>query len=315
MDTKKFIKNTAILAGSSVGIMYLVNQAVNYIATSTNFRQKDKTNDYQWKFGNIRYTVAGEGKPLLLIHDLDVASSSYEWNKVIALLSNTHKVYSIDLMGCGNSDKDQLTYTNYMYITLINDFIKEVIKEEADIIATGNSAAIAIMSTLVCDKIGEIILVNPYDYTVRTDMSARSMKYTHKILSCPILGTFMYNIFNSKKTIGERFDNEYYYNSGNSYYEERAVYFESLHKGNSRGKYLFASIRAHYTDVDITNALKNCPCNISIISGGENSIYSDIAEKYVENNEDICTYEIYNTAYLPQLENPQEFVHTVNTIL
>ena len=315
MDTKKLIKNTALVAGSSIGIMYLVNKAVNYIATASNFLQKDKMNNFEWKFGNVKYTVTGNGKPVLLIHDLDVASSSYEWNKVIASLSNNHKVYTLDLIGCGSSDKDQLTYTNYLYITLINDFIKEVINENTDIVATGNSASIALMSTLICDNIDDIILVNPYDYTLTTDMPVKCMKYTHKLYSCPIIGTFIFNLYNSKKKIGEKFDYEYYYHGGESMCEERAVYFESLHKGNSNGKYLFASIKAHYTDVDIRNVLKNCTNNISIITGGAKNRYNDIAEKYITLNENICTYEIYNTAYLPQLENPDEFVHTVNAVL
>ena len=315
MDTKKVIENTALIAGSSVGIMYLVNKAVNYIATASNFLQKDKMNNFEWKFGNIKYTVTGKEKPVLLIHDLDVASSSYEWNKVIASLSNNHKVYTLDLIGCGSSDKDQLTYTNYLYITLINDFINEVINENTDIVATGSSASIALMSTLICDNIDDIILVNPYDYTLTTDMPVKCMKYTHKLYSCPIIGTFIFNLYNSKKKIGEKFDYEYYYHGGESMCEERAVYFESLHKGNSNGRYLFASIKAHYTDVDIRNVLENCSNNISIITGGAKNKYNDIAEKYITLNENICTYEIYNTAYLPQLENPDEFVHTVNAVL
>ena len=315
MDTKKFIKNTALVAGSSVGIMYLVNKTVNYIATASNFLQKDKMNTYEWKFGNVKYTITGSGKPILLIHDLDVVSSSYEWNKVIASLSKNHKVYTIDLIGCGSSDKDQLTYTNYLFITLINDFIRDVINENTDIIATGNSTSIAIMSTLLCDRIDEIILVNPYDFTVTTNMPVKCMKYTHKLYSCPIIGTFIFNLYNSKKKIGERFDYEFYHHGGDSIVEERSVYFESLHKGNSNGKYLFASIKAHYTDIDIKNVLKNCTNNISIITGGTGGKYNDVADKYINLNENICTYEIYNTAYLPQLENPNEFVHTVNTIL
>ena len=315
MNTKKFIKNTAILAGTSVGIMCVVNKALNYIATMSDFRKKDYFNTYDWKFGEVRYTVKGSGKPVLLIHDLDVTSSSYEWNKIIEDLSDDHKVYALDLIGCGNSNKDQLTYTNYLFVTLINDFINNVIKEETDIVATGNSASIAIMSTQFNEKIDDIVLVNPYDFTDTTNMPVKCMKYTHQLLTCPVIGTFLFNIFNNKKTISEKFDNEYYYNSGNSICEERAVYFESLHKGNSRGKFLYASIKAHYTDVDLTNVLKNCKNNISIITGDCYDKFNDAAEKYLELSEDICTYEIYNTAYLPQLENPDEFTHTLNTIL
>ena len=91
---------------------------------------------YEWKFGKIYYTKKGDGKPLLLIHDLTTSSSAYEWNKVIDKFSKTNTVYCLDLLGCGRSDKPNLTYTNYLYVQLLTDFIKHVIGDKTDIIAT-----------------------------------------------------------------------------------------------------------------------------------------------------------------------------------
>ena len=49
----------------------------------------------------------GSGKPLLLIHDLDPSSSAYEWNQLEQQLAKDFTVYSIDLPGCGRSDKSE----------------------------------------------------------------------------------------------------------------------------------------------------------------------------------------------------------------
>lgn len=85
---------------------------------------------YHWKYGNIYYTKSGKGKPVLLIHDLDPTASSYEWKAVTKKLAENHTVYAIDLLGCGRSEKPNMTYTNYLYVQLMNEFISNVINEK-----------------------------------------------------------------------------------------------------------------------------------------------------------------------------------------
>ena len=50
--------------------------------------------------------------------------------KVIDKLAENHAVYALDLLGCGRSEKPKITYTNYLYVQLISDFIKNVIHEK-----------------------------------------------------------------------------------------------------------------------------------------------------------------------------------------
>lgn len=76
---------------------------------------------------NVYYTKEGTGKPLLLIHDLDTCTSGYEWKQLIPFLSNKYTVYTIDLLGFGRSEKANMTYTNFLYVQLISDFIKSEI--------------------------------------------------------------------------------------------------------------------------------------------------------------------------------------------
>lgn len=87
---------------------------------------------YHWKHGDIFYHVYGEkgNPPLLLIHDLTVGSSSYEWHHLARQLTDTYRIYTIDLVGCGKSDKPGITYTNYFYVQMITDFVTEVMVKE-----------------------------------------------------------------------------------------------------------------------------------------------------------------------------------------
>ena len=57
----------------------------------------------------------GHGSPLLLVHDIMPGASGYEWNAVENQLATEHTVYTIDLLGCGRSEKAEITYTNFVF--------------------------------------------------------------------------------------------------------------------------------------------------------------------------------------------------------
>ncbi len=52
---------------------------------------------------NIAYHSEGEGETVLLVHG--ITTYSFIWRKIIPLLSKKYRVITIDLLGCGQSDK------------------------------------------------------------------------------------------------------------------------------------------------------------------------------------------------------------------
>ena len=52
----------------------------------------------------------------------------------------------MDLLGCGCSDRPKITYTNFLYVQLITDFIKAVIKQPTDVLTSGLSGSFAVMA-------------------------------------------------------------------------------------------------------------------------------------------------------------------------
>ena len=103
----KLAAGTALLGLSTLTI-HMINKFVYFSATLDNLLSNPSGSYYEWKFGKIYYIKKGDGKPLLLIHDLTTSSSAYEWNKVIDKFSKTNTVYCLDLLGCGRSDKPNL---------------------------------------------------------------------------------------------------------------------------------------------------------------------------------------------------------------
>ena len=83
MSLKKNLTFFTALTGTVIGTMHVVNRIFQYISTADNMLSDDKYDYYNWRFGKITYKKTGSGSPVLLIHDLNVCSSSYEFEKSV----------------------------------------------------------------------------------------------------------------------------------------------------------------------------------------------------------------------------------------
>mgnify|MGYP000343913806 CR=1 FL=1 len=102
----------------------MVNRIIDS-ASIANTNTKTGGSYYHWKHGDIYYRLLETNiSVMLLIHDLTVWSSEYEWLKMAKVLSDTYRIYCVDLIGCGKSDKPGITYTNYFYVQMITDLSK-----------------------------------------------------------------------------------------------------------------------------------------------------------------------------------------------
>lgn len=316
MSLNKKIKTYTILTGTTLGIMHIVNRFVYHISTFNDILHDKAELYYNSKFGRIYYTKQGTGSPLLLIHDLNASSSSYEWNKVIKQLSETNTVYTIDLLGCGRSDKPNLTYTNYLYVQLITEFINNVIGENTDIVATGQSASIALMTCVNnVAAIGKVILINPDYLNPSSKIPAKLSKLCKNVLCTPIIGTFIYNIFFNKVMIEQTFRTYYYYNQSNIKDKDINAYFEASHKHKTQSKYLYASLISGYTDANLSNVLNKISNSIYIITGNGNPENESNAKEYQKLLPSIEILGIDKAKHLPQLEAPNKFIEVISKIV
>lgn len=315
MSWKKKLAAGTILAGAATVTIHMINKMIYFSATLDNLLSNPSGSFYEWKFGKIYYTKKGEGKPILLIHDLNTCSSSYEWNKVVDELSKSNTVYCMDLLGCGRSEKPCLTYTNFLYVQLITDFIKHVIGEKTDVIATGESGAFTIAACKNDSSIIEqIIMVNPYKLELLSKIPTKRTKIVTWLINLPIVGTFLYNILNKRDNIESLFINNYYYNTDKIDEEILKTYYEAAHSGDSSSKYLFASLKGSYTTINIPFCLQELNNSIYIIAGKENPFYKEYAEEYKVILPSIEIIDFEEAKYLPQLENPEDFIEQVNIL-
>ena len=313
---KKNARNLLLLSSlTGIGI-YGLNKAVSICSVMKNLLKTDDGNFFHWKYGDIYYTKYGKGKPVILIHDLVPDSSSYEWEKVIKQLSKHHTVYALDLLGCGRSDKPNMTYSNFLFVQLISDFIRTIVTEQADIIATGNSCSFALMACNMNPELfDKIIIVNPINLPALCKTPNKRKNALKFLIDLPLIGTLIFNIAFSQRNVVKTFCKDYYATEYMVPSKIIDIYYESAHRNSSRGKYLLSSITANYTNINIIHALKKLNNSIYLIGSSEQPGMNEIIDSYIQYNPSIEGTILTGSKYLPQLEIPEKFLDTVNLYL
>ena len=313
---KKRLGLIATFAGTVIGTMHIINKVFSYIATADDYLDENSYEYYNWRFGKIAYKKKGKGSPLLLVHNFDVCSSTDEWKNIENECAKTNTVYSIDLLGCGCSDRPALTYTNFLYVQLVTDFIKHVIGEKTDVIVSGNSSSFVLMAAANDENIiNRIIMVNPQNLISLAKIPTKRTKLIKYLLFTPVIGTFIYNMKVNKRTISENFISSCYYDQNSIKEKHILTCFEASHKDKGRSKYLYACQKSRYTNANILFCLSKLNNSIFIIAGNGNPENILSANQYQNQLPSIEIIEINNTKQLPHVEKPDKFMEQVKILL
>lgn len=108
---------------------------------------------------SMHYIESGKGKPVICISGL--AADSFAYRKNISSLARYFRVYAIDLIGSGLSDKPYRRYTLKFYTDQVSAFIKKKKIKQAVIIGTSWGGALAAaMALKYKSRISKLILID-----------------------------------------------------------------------------------------------------------------------------------------------------------
>lgn len=123
---------------------------------SASIEQQPKNLIWEWEGFNIRYQVAGNtGPALVLIHGF--GASSDHWRRNIPALATDHRVYAIDLIGFGRSAKpmpgdtltdEQVPYTFETWGQQVTDFLSDVVQEPAFLAGNSIGCVVALQAAV-----------------------------------------------------------------------------------------------------------------------------------------------------------------------
>ncbi|QIK37737.1 alpha/beta fold hydrolase [Caldichromatium japonicum] len=139
------------------------------------------------------------GRPLLLVHSINAAASSFEMRPLFEHYRSQRPVYSLDLPGFGHSERRAADYGPPLYAQAIAELLTQVIQAPADLIALSLGCEfVARAARLVPDLIASLVLISP------TGFDAKPLPATNPlgpILAHQSLGRWLFRLIASRPSI------------------------------------------------------------------------------------------------------------------
>jgi 4,5:9,10-diseco-3-hydroxy-5,9,17-trioxoandrosta-1(10),2-diene-4-oate hydrolase len=142
--------------------------------------------DRYTKVGNVntRYWSAGEkGSTLILLHG--VGCHVEFWERNIAALAREHRVFAVDIVGFGRTDKPEVVYTFELMADFVLDFMKTMGIDKASLV--GNSMGGGISLTVAAqapERVEKIVLVDPVGL-------GRGVSPVMRLMTVPVIGNVL----------------------------------------------------------------------------------------------------------------------------
>jgi len=134
----------------------------------------------------IFYTVKGEGRPLLLIHGY--GAGIWVWEKQIEVLSQWYRVYALDLIGHGFSDRPKIPYAPETYVQCLKDCMDGVEIEKSTLVGNSMGGGIAwAMAILFPERVDRLILIDCIPPDVLHQVKNESFRMLAAIKNIPFL--------------------------------------------------------------------------------------------------------------------------------
>jgi|GEM_PF-290450 len=311
--TYKFL----LAASGLLGLAAAANHMI--FKNSASLPDKGSYRLYNWRHGGIKYTASGSGAPLLLLHSLYPGASSAEWNRVVSRLSAKYKVYTFDFLGYGYSDKPNITYSSYLCVTLINDFIDDVIGKPAYVAGSAQSAAFAAAGRQLRPKLyKKIILISPLGFDAQVYSPTAHDKLLGLLVSLPVIGTSLYNLSVSRFGLSGFFDKQ----GVRSVTDAAAVknitsdLYKAAHFGGASSRFSFGALVSGHFNVGLMKRLQETDGLVCVLFGNENRIVPFeqlLSSKNTPKTASVHT--IKKSGLFPHIDRPNEFCKIVERFI
>lgn len=311
--------------GAAFATMAIINKTISKNAEK-NPLEMPKRRTYRHTFGDISYYVVETSKkissPLLFIHSLAAGASHKEWDETMKFFSETEsaetktdsdtlkkqKIYILDLLGFGTSEKPNLTYSPYLYIESINNFINDVIKQPTGIIASSVSAAFAVMCyTFSPENFTKMLLISPTGLSekISPDKYCSTKKFLFEL---PIIGTAAYNLIHSKPLLKDFIADKMYADKGTLTQQKMEDIYRSAHTNGADSKYPIASLMSGQLDINIERSFSELEIPVYLVWGRHNDENStENINNAIALNPDIKYTIFENSKMYPPTEEPENF--------
>jgi pimeloyl-ACP methyl ester carboxylesterase len=232
---------------------------------------------YEWTHGNISYQVAGgENAPaLVFVHSIRAGSSRFIWSRNFDALAADFRVYAIDLIGFGESEKPALPYTAALYIALLKDFLRRVVrasgKVPVHIVAHGLSAAFAVhLADEAPDLVSTLTLIAPrLADGANATRAGKDGAAFYGLLNSPVLGASFYNAMASERGIRDFAREHLFYDKNLVTPQLIAHYYAMSHKAGAQ--YAVSAYISGQLNADARHAFARLTQPVTLVWGKQDA--------------------------------------------
>lgn len=190
---------TAMAIGAGIGGLALYNRRLEKGGGEIPDRLGGEKRRYRWRGWDLAYSVAGEGEPLVMVHGVYAGASSFEFRKNFLELSKSFRVYALDLLGCGMSERPRRRYGPEDVTSQVEDFVREEIGGQAHLVASSLSAALVVPAAVRSPRLfKKLVLICPTGYGTLDRPSGRLGDAIYGLFLAPVLGKTLYHAIVSR---------------------------------------------------------------------------------------------------------------------
>jgi pimeloyl-ACP methyl ester carboxylesterase len=266
---------------------------------------------WTWQGHKIQYTVMGVGRPLLLIHGF--GASIGHWRKNFPVLAeNGYRVFVIDLLGFGGSDKPPLNYTVELWQQQIKDFWEAHIQEPTVFIGNSIGGLLSLMAMVEFPEIaaGGVLINCAGGLNHRPDELNLPLRLVMgaftKLVSSPLTGKLIFDNIRQKQRIRRSLYQVYRDRTAVTDELVEMLYEPSSHQGAQQ---VFASVLTAPPGPMPKDLLKKLQHPLLVLWGEKDpwtpingaKVYQDL----VQNGHDVEFHAIPDAGHCPHDENPE----------
>ena len=274
-----------------------------------------ETRYYRWRGGDLAYSVAGEGEALLLVHGVYAGASSFEFSRNFEELSKSFRVYALDLLGCGMSERPSRRYGPEDVASQVEDFVRDEIGGSAHLVASSLTAALVVPAAVRSPRLFEkLVLICPTGYGTLDRPSGRLGDVIYGLFLAPVLGNTLYHAIVSGRGIR-------YYLGSMAYHDPDLVteelveeYYRTSHQPGAR--YFPAAFVSGKLNLGVADLWPRVPQRTLICWGLEaRTAPVSEAQRFVRHNPRSEPRFFEDAALLPHDERARTFNEEVRTFL
>lgn len=271
--------------------------------------------------GRVSTYVAGEGRPMVLVHSINAAGSAYEMRPLFERLRDRRRVLAPDLPGFGFSDRSVRSYDVRLFVDAVLDVI-DLADElspgvEVDLVAlslAGEFAARA--ATERAERIRSLTLINPTGFDRNADRlrepgATRELPGFLSVLRVGPIGKPLYRLLTRKGTIRYFLQRTY----GSKQVDEDMVdydYLTSHQPGAEHAPFAFLSGRLFSRDIRAVYESLEMPV---FLPHGTKGDFKDFSGADWIRDRDNWTERAFDTGALVHYEAPDEFFAAFESFL